>query len=270
MYLTRVETERSMHSKLENIEICESNDTIYEDDILLATQRNWFPQDILYSMTSFQTTKDIKKCIDELKEKFDQDLIPVGNLLTCKILHWTAVIGDLAWARALLERLFKLDTECNFYQFINEKDDFGEAALHIAARRGHDRFIDLLLEFDAQINLRRSHDNKTALHISSMLGHYLCCHLLLNKCPSLVHSEDSDLQNPLLVACDEGKTEIVKLLLKHGASGSARDKTRSNALHHASRNGSKELLEILLNVVSIDSKNANLETPLLIAAKVYY
>ncbi|XP_042524058.1 ankyrin repeat domain-containing protein 27 isoform X2 [Dipodomys spectabilis] len=81
-----------------------------------------------------------------------------------------------------------------------------------------------------------------------------------------VNVTNQDGASPLHVAALHGRADLVLLLLKHGASPSARDKAQATPLHLACRKGHFEVVKCLLDSnVKPDKKDLSGNTPLICA-----
>ncbi|EAY02571.1 ankyrin repeat protein, putative [Trichomonas vaginalis G3] len=116
---------------------------------------------------------------------------------------------------------------------INEKDEDGETALHLAAQHNSKETAELLLSHGANIN-EKDEDGETALHL----------------------------------ATNENYPEIAEVLLSHGANINEKNKYGKTALHLAAQHNSKEAVEVLLSHdANINEKTEDGETALHIATK---
>ena len=105
---------------------------------------------------------------------------------------------------------------------IEEKDKHGRTPLHLAAFKGHQNGVLLLLNAQAQINAKDNLNN-TPLHYSAGFGHQSCTKALLYSAEQQTNSQlqvsASNLkgETPLHLASRHGFSKIVKLLLEYGA-----------------------------------------------------
>lgn len=90
----------------------------------------------------------------------------------------------------------------------------GEAALNIAARKGNEEFVSLLIEHP-QVDVDHSDaDGITALEAAAIRGHISVVKLLLDQRPNVdINHKDVDLVAPLSAAVIHGHLPIVELLL---------------------------------------------------------
>jgi ankyrin repeat protein len=86
-----------------------------------------------------------------------------------------------------------------------------------------------------------------------------------------VHLQDEDKRTPLHVMAQYGWIEGMKLLLAHGADVRAMDHSQSSILHavaEADSGHSSQVVELLVQAgASVDARNSNGKTPLMIAAR---
>ncbi len=126
-------------------------------------------------------------------------------------LHTTVVRGDIQ----AIEDLLAKGTD------VNARDEDGYTALFIAALRGHKEVVELLLAKGADINARLDVDAKgaggwTSLHAASRHDRKSVAQLLIAKGAD-VNAKTEKGQTALSLAKENGHTEIVELLRKHGA-----------------------------------------------------
>lgn len=87
--------------------------------------------------------------------------------------------------------------------------------------------------------------NSTGLHVAAYFGMIdLARHYLENK--SHGQPSDSWKRTPLIVACEQGHTELADILMGYSMGLYDRDKEGRTPLHHASRNGHTSLVSLLL------------------------
>jgi len=264
--------------------------------------------------------------LDELKELIKKKPEYI-NSKTKKFgitpLHVAATIGNDSMIQVLLDN--KAD--------INLKDKSGSTALHDAARKGHESVVKILIKHGTNIDEKRNR-GKTPLHVAVENNHENIVklilenegnvnskneygdtplHIAVNKSVDLeliklLLDNGADLENhnsaektPLFQTLWEGKIDIAKLLLKHGAKKDGKtddmsylhwaasmgqremvelfleqgldvnnknDKYGFTPLHWASRNGKVEMVQFLiLKGADINAKASDGETPLHFAAK---
>ncbi|EHK47861.1 putative ankyrin repeat protein [Trichoderma atroviride IMI 206040] len=178
---------------------------------------------------------------------------------------------------------------------LNECDASGFTPLHYAAKNGNEEIARLFVEArqgaalpnDPQpaetLAARHGHlktlciIKQDELHLGNQLlieavdaGQLLIVHYLLEK----DISADQEINNriPICVAAAHGWDEIVKDLLRFGASINSLDSNRQTPLHHASKNGLYDVVKTLLSSefrdrANVDNVDSLRQTPLHLAAK---
>ncbi|XP_078687681.1 uncharacterized protein LOC144919905 [Branchiostoma floridae x Branchiostoma belcheri] len=101
-------------------------------------------------------------------------------------------------------------------------------ALLYAAERGCIQGVKAALKAGADIDYAGAQDgheitDATALYIASFLGHADVVRLLIRKGASLTKRSIGKSNSPLLIAAAKGYTEVVELLVRHGATLDTRD-----------------------------------------------
>lgn len=102
--------------------------------------------------------------------------------------------------------------------YIDAQNEDGKTPLHIAAEYGHRLSIESLFKYGADI-LIPNHLGQSALHAAIQNGHSRCVEFLLEI--HMRNNTDFQMfllrrQSPLITACQNGFTDIVRLLLTHG------------------------------------------------------
>lgn len=138
--------------------------------------------------------------------------------------------------------------------YINAQNEDGKTPLHIAAESGHRLSIESLLKYGADI-LIPNHLGQSALHAAIQNGHSRCVEILLE----VLMRNNADLQvflarrqSPLTTACQNGFTDIVRLLLLHEIG-----------LNNISSGKEENPLEIAIKYRRIATINELLEQPYL-------
>jgi ankyrin repeat protein len=122
--------------------------------------------------------------------------------------------------------------------------------LHIAAIYNLPKFITILTNHDADVNMQDAH-GMTALHYAASLGHQKVLFLLLHA-ESNLNLRNSKQQTPLILAAMNGHEHCVKALLffaEHTHTSidmNAQDVDGNTALHHSTQCGFEIIIDILL------------------------
>jgi Ankyrin repeats (3 copies)/Ankyrin repeats (many copies) len=128
---------------------------------------------------------------------------------------------------------------------VNEESSLG-AALHAASRYGHAEVVYLLLQRNADVNIRSTYYVKwTPLHFASANGHAKVVPLLLEHGADINAQSTSD-STPLKFASENGHLEVVQLLLACGADVHIRDTSGESPFNWATLNGHVAVGQLLL------------------------
>jgi ankyrin repeat protein len=119
-------------------------------------------------------------------------------------------------------------------ELIHAIDEEGQTALFVAAKQGHAKNVQSLIQAGSDIEAR------------SATG-----------------------QTPLIVAAEDGQADVVRLLVRNGADTRAKDRAGNTALHHAVTHQNIEITKALLAVkdVGVDEANAEGWLPLHLACQ---
>ena len=180
--------------------------------------------------------------------------------------------GDLDGVKRLIEQLC-VD--------VNTRNEYDQTALYCACEKGHADTVQYLLDSGAAVNLGvnplvAAVRNKRVTVVQLLLEHGTHPDALEES------SESSNRRSSALhIASDGGNSELVELLLKHGASVDVADSDGNTALHLALKhlpprvtssqvvamNSVKSVPDVLLeNKADVNAVNSSGETPLYIAA----
>mmetsp|Transcript_23930 Transcript_23930/g.35871 ORF Transcript_23930/g.35871 Transcript_23930/m.35871 type:complete len:190 (+) Transcript_23930:62-631(+) len=139
--------------------------------------------------------------------------------------HATRINATHAWFKCVrnedMERTRRLLAAHPFLKDMREPST-GYTALLICARKGYTKLTKHLLQANANIDVKLPGSESTALHICAMSGQAAVMKMLIksNVDVDVVRSDNS---TPLLLAAKYNKVEIVRMLLKAGASLERRD-----------------------------------------------
>nr|AGG82491.1 vapyrin [Datisca glomerata] len=144
----------------------------------------------------------------------------------------------------------------------------GQTLLHLAIAQSRADLVQLLLEFDPDIEAR-SRSGSSPLEAAAASGEALIVELLLARRARTDRTESST-WGPIHLAAGGGHVEVLSLLLLKGANVDAFTKDGNTALHLAVEERRRDCTRLLLaNGASSDLRNAeDGDTPLHIAARV--
>lgn len=151
---------------------------------------------------------------------------------------------------------------------LRAKDDFGHSALYVSAFCGRKEIVEKLLILGAGFS--KSHKGNTPLHEACFRGSVAVVNLFLSTtgtgASAFINDANENGETPLFLAVASGNTELVPLLLHHGAKEDVRDVYGNSLLHAACRAaGNVELVQRYLKTTNINERNIICNTPLHVA-----
>jgi len=126
---------------------------------------------------------------------------------------------------------------------INKKNRQGNSSLLWASQHGKIKVMEVLLEFNVDINIVDKHGNN-ALIIASKVGFSLIVNFILGAYDIDIDSKNSNLNTALMKASKYGYSEIVKSLLLKKAKTELTNKDGSTALLIACMKGHLNIVQI--------------------------
>jgi ankyrin repeat protein len=140
--------------------------------------------------------------------------------------------------------------------------------LHLAARAGKIKAVTVLFDQGAEVNALDVH-GCTPLHSAVYGQHTLVAEFLLEHGAKVNAARIDEGTTPLYFAADLGDTNLVSLLLKHGARPAAASRTGATPLHAAALAGRLAVVEMLVAAgASVRAIDQDGQTPLHAAAKL--
>ncbi|KAJ1390479.1 PapD-like superfamily [Sesbania bispinosa] len=154
------------------------------------------------------------------------------------------------------------------WKAVNSTDPQGQTLLHLAISRGRADLVQLLLEFEPDVEAP-SRSGSTPLEVASSSGEALIVELLLAHKANTERSKSS-IYGPIHYATREGHMEVLRLLLLKGAKVDTLTKDGNTALHLAVEECRRDCARLLLaNGARTDIGNIREgDTPLHIAAAI--
>jgi len=114
-----------------------------------------------------------------------------------------------------------------------------------AAANGEVRLLDYLLTHGADVNTRTQH-GESLLGVAAAAGQMEVARMLIARGARLDNRTDVTSETPLTEGAQMNHTDMVKLLLDHGADPGARDVLDRTALDWAHENGNARMASLLL------------------------
>lgn len=176
-------------------------------------------------------------------------------------LHLGAANGQLEVCMLLLELGASIDAT----------DDLGQKPIHVAAQNNFSEVAKLFLQQHPSLVNATSKDGNTCAHIAAMQGSVKVIEELMKFDRQGVIGARNKLTDatPLQLAAKGGHADVVKALVRAGASCTDENKSGFTAVHLAAQNGHGPVLEVMrsTNSLRISSKKLGL-TPLHVAGEV--
>uniref|UniRef100_A0A3B4E6Z2 Ankyrin 1, erythrocytic a n=1 Tax=Pygocentrus nattereri TaxID=42514 RepID=A0A3B4E6Z2_PYGNA len=149
---------------------------------------------------------------------------------------------------------------------IQAKTKNGLSPIHMAAQGDHMDCVRQLLQYNAEID-DITLDHLTPLHVAAHCGHHRMAKVLLDK-GAKPNTRALNGFTPLHIACKKNHIRVMDLLLKHSASLEAVTESGLTPLHVASFMGHLNIVKILLQKgASPNASNVKVETPLHMASR---
>jgi len=140
-------------------------------------------------------------------------------------------------------------------ELVNEKDGRGGTPLHIAAYRGHNEIIDLLISKGADVNQKDNY-GYTPLHLAVLGRKTVSAELLLSK-GAHANSKGRNGEILLIAAARIGDMEMIKLLIENSADINACDMNGVTPLLLAVLFGHTEVVRLLVDEGAVTDVKAN-------------
>ncbi|XP_055708991.1 serine/threonine-protein phosphatase 6 regulatory ankyrin repeat subunit A isoform X3 [Phlebotomus papatasi] len=174
-------------------------------------------------------------------------------------LHLAAGNGQIEVCKLLLELGANIDAT----------DDLGQKPIHVAAQNNFSEVAKLFLQAHPNLVNATSKDGNTCAHIAAIQGSVKVIEELMKFDRQGVISARNKVTDatPLQLAAEGGHADVVKALVRAGASCTDENKAGFTAVHLAAQNGHGQVLDVMRssNTLRISSKKLGL-TPLHVAA----
>nr|GLL36755.1 ankyrin repeat and protein kinase domain-containing protein 1-like isoform X3 [Ipomoea trifida] len=183
-------------------------------------------------------------------------------------------VGSAVLARLVAEGLMDevrevLEKSEPAWKPANAMDSDGQTLLHLAIAQSRPDLVQLLLEFEPDIEARSRSSGSSPLEAAAVAGESLIVEILLANKASTERSVSSS-WGPIHLAAGNGHVEVLRLLLLKGANVNALTKDGNTALHLAVKGRRRDCARLLLasgGGARADVRNGgDGDTPLHIAA----
>ena len=150
--------------------------------------------------------------------------------------------------------------------YTSSTDENRQTALMLSCEYGHIRVVSLLLDLEADMEMRDK-NGETAMHYCTSNGHLDVVKMMV-KAGGNIEVKNYNGYNPLMMAADFNHLDIVRFLLLNGADLDARNHRGCSALVYAADNGNLDVAEYLIKQGSDIEVRSNIGfTPLIYACQ---
>ena len=188
--------------------------------------------------------KELEEIFDSKEEESDSNAREIDDdtvkRFIAKCLHQFSLRGG---EKNLYKISFILESAIG-KEIINEADNLGWNALHLAAENGHLEIVTTLIKKEADIN-NANKQEVTALHLAAANGHLDIVEKLVEK---KANKDEIDNQGwtALHFAAANGHLDIVTTLIEKEANKDATNNQQMTALHLAAANGHTKTVTTLI------------------------
>lgn len=188
-------------------------------------------------------------------------MIDVLTLKKQTPLHLAAASGQIEVCKLLLELGANIDAT----------DEMGEKPIHAAAQNNNSEVVQLFLQQHPNLVVATTKDGNTCAHIAAIQGSVKVIEELMKFDRTGVITARNKLNDStaLQLAAEGGHADVVRTLVRAGASSTDENRQGLTAVHLAAQHGHTNVLDVMrsTNTLRTSSKKLGL-TPLHIAA--YY
>ncbi|MGO0305513.1 ankyrin repeat domain-containing protein [Endozoicomonas acroporae] len=145
---------------------------------------------------------------------------------------------------------------------VNAEINIRGTALHLAVRQGRQDVIKMLMNHEANINVRSRHKGKSVLHDAARLGRPEIIDQLMGYGAD-ISARDNKGKTVLHDAARQDQPDIIDQLMNYGADINARDNKGRTLLHLVAASGQQAILDKLLQLnVDVNARDNNGRAPL--------
>jgi ankyrin repeat protein len=201
------------------------------DHIPITQRFAWESQLLAYAVLSFESPSVLALILD--RYNIDVNIrIRLTEAESLPLLIWSVEKDRACIVHLLLERGAKLKDHSGFKARI----------LQCAARNGHVRLLNLIIQRGAHVNEKV--ENSSALHAASGAGQEETVQELIHVGANINATNGSG-ETPLILAATQGHAGTVKKILEGGASVNVKSQKSKTALDMARAEGHEQVVAIL-------------------------
>ena len=173
--------------------------------------------------------------------------------------HFCSLSGDITSLHHLIE--YKAD--------LNKATERGSTALMLACAKGHVSIVTALLRNSSKSKLKS--EISSALKFRGLAGQTSCLGILSAPTKAMdINVGNENGETCLMMACEKGSVDIVRILLDEGADPNSADQNGVTPLMICCRRGQERIVTLLLRKgVQVDLKNNEGDTALHICVRHY-
>ncbi|KAL8733072.1 MAG: hypothetical protein Q9181_003710 [Wetmoreana brouardii] len=173
-------------------------------------------------------------------------------------LHSAVVSGQFLRVQHLLRRGANIN--------VIQHGSYRASALHLAAKQGTPKVMEILLEWKPDLEMRNVEDD-TPLHVAVRAQRKVIIEQLL-KAGADINAKRNDRFFPLADMLIAKNMELAQVLVDHGASTEIPDQKKGTLLHYVATMDDENLMLFMLKAnADVEATDVNGCTPLIIAAE---
>ncbi|CEF65302.1 Inversin [Strongyloides ratti] len=194
------------------------------EDLILSKDNNKITT--LHVAATKKSAKVLRLLLNALPNKNEELLEKIYDNYNRIPLHYAAASGSLECVEEFMDESLNLP--------VSLRDMYGNTSLMLACGNNCASEVVRYLSTKKSISITsRNCAGMSPLHIAVLANNIDCVKILLQECKISTEIYDEDARTPLHYAAQNGRVEIVELLLEAGARYNAVDEYRATPTHYA-------------------------------------